>query len=298
MSGNSTLLNDIWGLLSFKAFNPDVAEASVPLRDRVGQRTIGGLYVGPTQMSSCTIQHTRGGFVFSDIQKRPIDFPLRELRPEDFKACFKEKVQELVVVMGGMTELALRTNIRKQPEVNELMMLATQPQKVLGQSFVKNIRYSLLHHPAQNQCFLASTDQLQVNALLDVIDRAQFKVIRAQSAMVSALDRVLDEEEVKSGRVFPLVLDHGNAFYTKVTTQGVWEGWRYRAKVITSPEDSVLKVFLNSLSLTPADTLLVVDLGSNYDYQIEKDMEGINFRKYDIPAVNQEYLPFYLSTLN
>jgi hypothetical protein len=249
-------------------------------------------------MSSCIIRHTRGGFVFSDIVHRPIDFPLRELRPEDFKSCFKEKVQDVVLTVGGMTEVSLRTNIRKQPEANELVMLSTQPQKMLGQSFAKNIRYSILHHPTQNQCFLAATDQLQLNTVFDVLDRAQFRVARAQAAMVSALDKVLDEEEVKTGRAYPLILENGNAFYTKVTPQGVWEGWRYRANVITSPADSVLKVFLNSLSLSPEESLLVVDMGSNYDYPIEQDLEGINFRKYDVPAVNSEFLPFYLSTLN
>jgi hypothetical protein len=295
---SSSLVSDIWKVLSFQAFNPDAAEASLPLKDRAGQGVIGGLYLGPAQMTSCIIRHTRAGFVFSNITKRPIDFPIKELRPEDFRACFKEKVRDLVVTVGGITDVSLKANIRKQPELSELVMLSTQPQKLLGASFAKNMRYSLLHNGNQNQCFLAATDQLQLSAIADVIDKAQFRIIRYQSALVSALDKVMDEEDVKAGRVFPLILDNGNAFFTKVSAQGMWEGWRFRAKVITSPEDSVLKVFLNSLSLTGSDTLLVVDLGSNYDYPVEKDLEGISFKRFEQSVVGKEYLPFYLSTLN
>jgi len=249
-------------------------------------------------MTSCIIRHTRGGFVFSNVIKRPIDFPIKELRPEDFKACFKEKVRDLVVMVGGVTELSLKANIRKQPEVSEMMMLSSQPQKLLGPNFAKNVRYSILHNPAHNQCFLASTDQLQLNGLMDVIEKAQFRIVRMQSAFVSALDKVLDEDDVKNARTFPLILENGNAFFTKVSPQGMWEGWRYRAKVINSPEDSVLKVFINSLGLTPQDNLLVVDLGSNFDYPIEKDLEGIAFKRYENFTCGREYLPFHLATIN
>lgn len=292
------ILEDIWKVLSFKAFMPDTNEPLLPLRERAGNATFGGLYIGPTQMTSCIIRHTRGGFVFSNVIKRPIDFPLRELRPEDFKACFKEKVRDLVVVVGGMTDISLKANIRKQPELTEMAMLANQPQKLLGSNFAKNVRYTLLHNPAHNQCFLGGTNQINLNSLMDVIEKAQFRIVRMQSAMMSALDAVLDEEDVKSGEVCPLILDNGNAFFTRVNDRGMWEGWRYRANVINSPEDSVLKVFINSLSLTSQDNLLVVDLGSNYDYPIQKDLEDVSFRYYDIAATGREFLPFYLSTIN
>lgn len=277
---------------------PDVAEPTLPFKDRAALGTFGGLYVGPAQMTGCVIKHTRGGFIFSDIAKRPIDFSLKEIHPEDFKTFFKEKIQDLVLVVGGLTELSLKANIRRQPELGEMLMLSNQPQKLLGMNYTASHRYSLLHNPNHNQSFLAGTDLAQLNGLLDVLKRAQFNVVRAQSAMVMALDKVLDEEDVKAGRTYPLILDNGNAFFTKVGQQGVWENWRYRAKVITSPEDSALKVFLNSLSLGAQDNLLVVDMGSNYDYPIEKDLEGINYRRYEVAAVGREYLPFYLSTLN
>lgn len=294
---SSTLIKDVWNILSMKAFVPDTGEPTLPFKDRAGQGVFGGLYVGPSQMTGCIIRQTRSGFTFSNIVKRPIDFSLKELNPDDFKTLFREKVEDVVVLAGGITELSLKANIRRQPEVAEMMMLSSQPQKLLAMNYTPNHRYALLHNQTQNQCFLAATDQTQLNMLMDVVKRAGFNIVRLQSALVSALDRVLDEEEVKSGRVFPLVLDNGNAFFTKVT-QGVWEGWRYRAKVITSPEDSALKVFLNSLGLGPQDNLLVIDLGSNYDYPIEKDLEGINYRRYEVASVGREFLPFHFATLN
>jgi len=296
MSTNS-LIKDVWNVLSLKAFVPEAGEATLPFKDRAGQGVFGGLYIGPSQMTGCIIRQTRSGFSFSNIVKRPIDFSMKELNPEDFKTLFREKVENVVVIAGGMTELSLKANIRRQPEVSEMLMLSSQPQKLLAMNYTPNHRYSLLHNQTQNQCFLASTDQPQINQLMDVLKRAGFNIVRMQSAFVSALDKVLDEEEVKSGRAFPLVLDNGNAFFTK-TTQGVWEGWRYRAQVITSPEDSALKVFINSLGLGPQDNLLIVDLGSNYDYPVEKDLEGINFRRYEVASVGREFLPFYFSTIN
>jgi hypothetical protein len=290
-------MQDMWSVLSFKAFLPEAGDATLPLKARMTGRPIGGLYVGPTQISSCIMRYTAGGFLFSNITKRPIDFALRELQPEDFRSLFKENIQDLVVVVGGMTEVTLKSNIRRQPEIAELQMLSAQPQKIISTGYSPNHRYSLLHNATQNQSFLASTDLARLNMVSDVLRRAQFNIIRMQSALVGALDRILDEDEVKNGRAFPLILDHGNAFFTKVT-QGVWEGWRYRAKVISSIEDSALKVFINSLALGPQDTILLIDLGSNYDYPIAKDLEGIAHRRYEVAAVGQEYLPFYLSTLN
>lgn len=297
MSDTLKLITDVWNILSMKAFKPNPGEATIAFKDRAGGLVFGGLYIGPSQMTGCIIKQGRGGFTFSNIVKRPIDFALKELNPEDFRSLFKEKVNDLVVVVGGMTEVALKSNIRRQPEVSEMLMLSQQPQKLLSMHYTPNHKYSLLHNTAQNQCFLAATDQTQLNQLVDILKRAQFNIVRLQSAMVSVLDKVLDEEEVKTGRAFPLILDNGNAFFTKVT-QGVWEGWRYRAKVITSPQDSALKVFLNSLGLGPQDNLLVVDLGSNYDYPIEKDLEGINYRRYEVASAGREFLPFYFSTIN
>ena len=298
MSDTVKLLQDVWSILSFKAFQPEVGEPTLPLKDRVGAgEVIGGLYIGPSQMTGCIIKSGRGGFTFSNIVKRPIDFSMKELNPDDFKTLFREKVSNVVVIVGGITEVSLKSNIRRQPEVAEMLMLSQQAQKLLGPNFTPNNRYSLLHNPAQNSCFMAITNQPQLNMLMDVVRRAGFNVIRMQAAFVNAMDRVLDEEEVKSGRAFPLFLDNGNAFFTKVT-QGIWEGWRYRAKVITSPEDSSLKVFLNSLGLGPQDNLLVVDLGSNYDYPIEKDLEGMNYRRYEVASVGPEFLPFYFATIN
>jgi|GEM_PF-2099619 hypothetical protein len=297
MSTDSNILKDVWDILSYKAFLPDPAEPTLPLRNRAFG-TVAGLYIGPAQMVGCLIHHTRVGFSFSNITKRPIDFALKELHPEDIRTLFREKVDDVVVIAGGLTDIALKSNIRRQPEVSEIVMLSSQPQKLLGSNFVANHRYSLLHNPVHNQSFLAGTDQLQLNVIVEVVKRAQFRVIRLQSAMVCALDKVLDEDDVKQGRIFPLILDNGNAFFTRVGQQGNWEGWRYRAKVISSPEESALKVFLNSLSLTAQDNLLIVDMGSNYDYPIEKDLEGINFRRFEATSVGREYLPFYLSTLN
>ncbi len=294
----SNMLADVWNVLSFKAFLPEPGEATLPFKDRAGQGTFGGLYIGPAQMTSCVIRHTHGGFVYSNITKRPIDFSLKELHPEDFRSLFKEHISNIVLSIGGITDISLKSSIRRQPEVSEMLMLSNQPQKLLGSNYVVNHRYTLLHNQNHNQSFLAGTELMQLNALLDVIKRAQFRPVRVQSALVSALDKVMDEDEVRTGRSFPLVLDNGNAFFTKVSPAGVWEGWRYRAKVITSPEDSSLKVFLNSLSLSAQDNLLIVDLGSNYDYPIEKDLEGVSFRRYEVAAVGREYLPFYFSTLN
>jgi hypothetical protein len=297
MSTGSNIINDVWSILSFKAFMPDAGEPTLPLKSRI-TAPVGGLYIGPAQMTGCIIRPGRAGFTFSDIVKRPIDFSLKELHPEDFRTLFREKVGDLVVIVGGLTDVALKSNIRRQPEVGELIALSNQAQKLLGMNYAINHRYSLLHNPNHNQCFLAGTELAQLNALLDVIKRVNFRVVRLQSAFVCALDKVLDEEEVKLGRAFPLILDNGNAFFTKVGAQGTWEGWRYRAKVITSPEESALKVFINSLALNAQDNLLVVDLGSSYDYPIEKDLEGINYRRYEVASVGREYLPFYLSTFN
>jgi hypothetical protein len=158
-------------------------------------------------------------------------------------------VSEFIVLLGRRVTIKRETRSIKNSETEDLELLITAPQKLLGTAIESNNEHRTLVSPDGSALLSASVDRRFVRNIAESVAALGATVVRIQSTMFALLNLALGHAHTHgAGKSFGVVVvDQGYVAWMKVNDAGQWGDFRLPPTTfpvvhhVAAPNPAILK---------------------------------------------------------
>lgn len=197
---------------SFKAFRPDPRNPTLSLANRVGNKRIALVSVGPCGIKTATGRFTKKGIDISDVEYASMRIGEGAQDNPALAVCSKKGDDGLVAVCSGWRGYIYVDAARMTTDQELNHELITNPASILGVKYQASRRFMGFLSKDKANVVVADTEEETLQTLEDILSNQNLIVTRMQLGMLTLCNQVLKDPEVNDAppNVIPLIHDHGH----------------------------------------------------------------------------------------
>ena len=205
-----------------RAFVPDPLDSAVPLGRRFAKRPLIAVTMYKDGFEIAPVTFAAGVPVFGTTETAAYS-------SEEADAAFlraaadRHKAREcLMNLTTGYTAILSSRTRRPENDLEAILLMRDNPERLLGEPSAQGCRHSLAYHPTHNFAVVFAHKENDINAAASLAMRANLGVARLQCGMSSMLIYLLDHFWSEIGREAEILfIDRASLFYLPVSRRVV-----------------------------------------------------------------------------